>query len=246
MARETYWLQYLIYTVVLHRCCGCGCRDTTTTRTSAASSTSSCAGMIPERGAATGVFHDRPSRALVEALDGWIGGATMTAARSGSPPCATPAALTDLDVHLAAASRGSRTTTHRRSLLGGGAGEPAHVGDGHVCADLAAVAGRALVDGARGCARRCPRSTRGRPRCARRRSSAGPDDDSAARARRRAAGSICRRYWRLRAGAGRRSAARAAARDDRGRRRDAAQRARYAAGRAIRRRRRRTGSGSRR
>jgi exodeoxyribonuclease V beta subunit len=74
MAREAYWLQYLIYLVALHRLL-----RTRLPRYEYETHVGGVfylflRGMRPELGAASGVFNDRPARALVEALDAWIGG----------------------------------------------------------------------------------------------------------------------------------------------------------------------------
>ena len=75
MARDAYWLQYLIYTVVLHRLLRLRLPGYDYDRARRRRLLS-----LPPRHASrsaarrSGVFHDRPSRALVEALDGWIGG----------------------------------------------------------------------------------------------------------------------------------------------------------------------------
>ncbi len=75
MAREAYWLQYLIYTVVLHRLLRLRLPDYDYDAHVGGVFYLFLRGMHPERGTASGVFHDRPSRALIEALDRWIGGA---------------------------------------------------------------------------------------------------------------------------------------------------------------------------
>jgi exodeoxyribonuclease V beta subunit len=72
MARESYWLQYLVYTVVLHRLLGLRLPDYDYDRHVGGVLYLFLRGMDPERGHACGVFHDRPSRALIEALDAWI------------------------------------------------------------------------------------------------------------------------------------------------------------------------------
>jgi exodeoxyribonuclease V beta subunit len=72
MAHESYWLQYLVYTVVLHRLLGLRLPDYDYDRHVGGVLYLFLRGMDPERGHACGVFHDRPSRALVEALDAWI------------------------------------------------------------------------------------------------------------------------------------------------------------------------------
>jgi exodeoxyribonuclease V beta subunit len=74
MARDAYWLQYLIYTVVLHRLLRLRLPGYDYDTHVGGVFYLFLRGIHPERGAASGVFHDRPSRALVEALDGWIGG----------------------------------------------------------------------------------------------------------------------------------------------------------------------------
>ena len=73
IARETYWLQYLIYTVVLHRLLRLRLPDYDYDRHVGGVLYLFLRGMDPARGAACGVFRDRPARALVEALDRWIG-----------------------------------------------------------------------------------------------------------------------------------------------------------------------------
>jgi exodeoxyribonuclease V beta subunit len=75
MAREAYWLQYLIYTVVLHRLLRLRQPGYDYDRHVGGVFYLFLRGMTPERGSAAGVFHDRPTRALVEALDAWIGSA---------------------------------------------------------------------------------------------------------------------------------------------------------------------------
>jgi exodeoxyribonuclease V beta subunit len=74
MARATYWLQYLIYLVVLHRLLGMRLPHYDYEAHVGGIFYLFLRGMRPELGAASGVFHDRPARALVEALDAWIGG----------------------------------------------------------------------------------------------------------------------------------------------------------------------------
>src|SRR5262245_6277335 len=73
IARETYWLQYLIYTVVLHRLLRLRLPDYDYDRHVGGVLYLFLRGMDPARGAACGVFRSRPARALVEALDCWIG-----------------------------------------------------------------------------------------------------------------------------------------------------------------------------
>ncbi len=74
MAYATYWLQYLIYTVVLHRLLRPRLPDYDYDAHVGGVFYLFLRGMTPELGAASGVFHDRPSRALVDALDSWIAG----------------------------------------------------------------------------------------------------------------------------------------------------------------------------
>ncbi|HKA31077.1 MAG TPA: PD-(D/E)XK nuclease family protein, partial [Candidatus Binatia bacterium] len=74
MARESYWLQYLIYTLVLHRLLRLRLPGYDYEEHVGGVFYLFLRGMTPARGAACGVFHDRPSRALVDALDRWIGG----------------------------------------------------------------------------------------------------------------------------------------------------------------------------
>jgi len=73
MAREAYWLQYLIYIVVLHRLLRLRLPGYDYDTHVGGVFYLFLRGIHPERGATSGVFHDRPSRALVEALDAWIG-----------------------------------------------------------------------------------------------------------------------------------------------------------------------------
>ncbi len=75
MARESYWLQYLIYTMVLHRLLRLRVPGYDYDTHVGGVFYLFLRGMTPARGATCGVFHDRPSRALVEALDRWLGGA---------------------------------------------------------------------------------------------------------------------------------------------------------------------------
>ena len=69
IARERYFLQYLIYAVVVHRLLRLRLVDYDYDRHFGGVYYLFLRGIDPRRGAATGVFHDRPSRALVEALD---------------------------------------------------------------------------------------------------------------------------------------------------------------------------------
>lgn len=69
MARESYVLQYLIYTVALHRYLRLRLPDYDYQRHFGGVFYLFLRGMSPERGADCGVFRDRPTPALVEALD---------------------------------------------------------------------------------------------------------------------------------------------------------------------------------
>ena len=70
MNRERYGLQYLIYTLALHRFLKARLRDYDYARHVGGVFYLFVRGMEPAR--ATGVFHDRPSAALIEALDALI------------------------------------------------------------------------------------------------------------------------------------------------------------------------------
>jgi exodeoxyribonuclease V beta subunit len=74
MARETYWLQYLIYTVVLHRLLRLRLPGYDYDAHVGGVFYLFLRGMTPELGPTSGVFHTRPSRGLVEELDAWVGG----------------------------------------------------------------------------------------------------------------------------------------------------------------------------
>lgn len=69
MAREAYVLQYLIYTVALHRYLRLRLLDYDYERHFGGVFYLFLRGMSPERGGDCGVFRDRPAPALVEALD---------------------------------------------------------------------------------------------------------------------------------------------------------------------------------
>lgn len=73
MARESYYLQYLIYTVALHRYLGSRLPDYDYDRHFGAVYYLFLRGMEPASGPAFGIYRDRPERALVEALDAYIG-----------------------------------------------------------------------------------------------------------------------------------------------------------------------------
>ncbi|MDX1656312.1 MAG: 3'-5' exonuclease, partial [Candidatus Competibacteraceae bacterium] len=72
MAREGYYLQYLIYTVALHRYLALRLPDYDYDRHFGGVFYLFLRGMDPEKGPDYGVFRDRPQRALVEALDRMI------------------------------------------------------------------------------------------------------------------------------------------------------------------------------
>jgi exodeoxyribonuclease V beta subunit len=70
MAREAYWLQYLVYTVMLHRVLPLRLGDAYDyDRHVGGVFYVFLRGVDPAAGPGAGVFHDKPSRALVEALD---------------------------------------------------------------------------------------------------------------------------------------------------------------------------------
>jgi exodeoxyribonuclease V beta subunit len=69
MARESYLLQYLIYTVALHRYLRLRVPDYDYERHFGGVFYLFLRGMDPALGPACGVFHDRPAPALVAALD---------------------------------------------------------------------------------------------------------------------------------------------------------------------------------
>ncbi len=74
MARESYYLQYLIYTVALHRYLGRRLPDYDYERHFGGVYYLFLRGMDPEAGSARGVFHDRPAWRLVQALDAYLRG----------------------------------------------------------------------------------------------------------------------------------------------------------------------------
>jgi exodeoxyribonuclease V beta subunit len=76
IARERYWLQYLIYTVVLHRLLRVRLPDYDYDRHVGGVLYLFLRGMTAARTAGCGVFHDRPPAALVAALDAWVAGAS--------------------------------------------------------------------------------------------------------------------------------------------------------------------------
>jgi exodeoxyribonuclease V beta subunit len=74
IARGHYWLQYLIYTVAVHRWLGRRLRGYDYDRHFGGVRYLFLRGMDPARGVASGVHVDRPSRAVVELVDGLLGG----------------------------------------------------------------------------------------------------------------------------------------------------------------------------
>ncbi len=76
IAREHYWLQYLIYTVVLHRLLRLRVPDYDYDRHVGGVFYLFLRGVAAGGAAGCGVFHDRPPAALVAALDAWIADAS--------------------------------------------------------------------------------------------------------------------------------------------------------------------------
>ncbi len=72
IAADTYWLQYLIYTLVVHRLLRRRLPDYDYDRHMGGVRYLFVRGMHPERGLETGVYRDRPSKALVEAFDALV------------------------------------------------------------------------------------------------------------------------------------------------------------------------------
>jgi exodeoxyribonuclease V beta subunit len=72
IATDHYWLQYLVYTVVVHRLLRRRLPGYDYDRHVGGVRYLFLRGMHPDRGTATGVYRDRPSRALVEALDAFM------------------------------------------------------------------------------------------------------------------------------------------------------------------------------
>ena len=79
MAREAYVLQYLIYTVALHRYLRLRLPGYDYERHFGGVFYLFLRGMSPERGGACGVFHDRPAPALVRALDALMAAGAVAA-----------------------------------------------------------------------------------------------------------------------------------------------------------------------
>ena len=75
MAQSGYHLQYLLYVVALHRYLRTRLPDYDYRRHFGGVYYLFLRGLEPERGAGSGVFHDRPEGALIEALDHYIGDA---------------------------------------------------------------------------------------------------------------------------------------------------------------------------
>jgi exodeoxyribonuclease V beta subunit len=82
IAADTFWLQYLIYTLVVHRLLRRRLPGYDYDRHVGGVRYLFVRGMDPGRGLATGVYRDRPSKALVEALDALV----TPAARAGEVP----------------------------------------------------------------------------------------------------------------------------------------------------------------
>jgi len=76
MARGHYWLQYLIYVVAVHRWLGRRLAGYDYDRHFGGVRYLFLRGMDPTRGAASGVYADRPSRAVIERLDAMLGGSS--------------------------------------------------------------------------------------------------------------------------------------------------------------------------
>ena len=74
MARDDYWLQYLFYTLALHRYLGARLRDYDYDRHFGGVFYLFLRGMRPDRSPATGVYRARPQRDLILALDRFFGG----------------------------------------------------------------------------------------------------------------------------------------------------------------------------
>ncbi|MEJ2687100.1 MAG: hypothetical protein P8124_07800 [Gammaproteobacteria bacterium] len=72
MGQHGYSLQYLIYAVALHRYLRRRVSDYSYERCFGGVYYLFLRGMDPERGNRTGVFHDRPAAALIEALDSYL------------------------------------------------------------------------------------------------------------------------------------------------------------------------------
>ena len=75
MARGTYWLQYLVYTLAVHRLLERRVAGYDYERHFGGVYYLFLRGMTPARGNTCGVYHDRPSRAVVEVLDEVMRGA---------------------------------------------------------------------------------------------------------------------------------------------------------------------------
>ncbi|WP_428624702.1 PD-(D/E)XK nuclease family protein, partial [Sedimenticola sp.] len=74
MARDGYFLQYLLYSVALHRYLSQRLADYDYERHFGSVYYLFLRGMSPESGAEYGVFRDRPSQQLIEALDSYFAG----------------------------------------------------------------------------------------------------------------------------------------------------------------------------
>jgi exodeoxyribonuclease V beta subunit len=76
MVRGHYWLQYLIYVVAVHRWLRRRLAGYDYETHFGGVRYLFLRGMDPARGAASGVYADRPSRAVIERLDALLGGAS--------------------------------------------------------------------------------------------------------------------------------------------------------------------------
>lgn len=74
MAEEGYYLQYLLYTVAVHRYLGLRLSGYDYERHFGGVYYLFLRGMRPKLGASCGVFHDRPSAAVIQALDAYLAG----------------------------------------------------------------------------------------------------------------------------------------------------------------------------
>jgi len=73
MARESYWLQYLIYTLAVHRFLGLRVAGYDYDRHFGGVFYLFVRGIDPTRGDGSGIFHDKPPRPLIDELGAWLG-----------------------------------------------------------------------------------------------------------------------------------------------------------------------------
>jgi exodeoxyribonuclease V beta subunit len=85
MAREAYYLQYLVYCVALHRYLGGRVRGYRYDAHFGGVRYLFVRGMRPDLGATCGVYADRPSEGLVHALDEYLSSGMRLPARPGKP-----------------------------------------------------------------------------------------------------------------------------------------------------------------